>query len=216
MPGSLLHNLPPSPLLSTSWSGTSTSYFVHFFTQWLSSFRNTCPYQHNLFCCSIKIMSFNPSLLFNSLLGTLSFTLTPHIHLTTHLYPLKCHLIFFSCRPGLTSMQHTTSHTSAVQSPSHYQWDIVIGKQWYPTAWIYSIQFEFWSLKTKVDVIMVMIPNCPNGEHNISYLINCEYCIWQHSHSADHPEKMQWVVALTVAVLYFVLPIAPLSLSCPP
>jgi len=29
----------------------STSYSIHFFTQSVSSFRNTCPYHHNLFCC---------------------------------------------------------------------------------------------------------------------------------------------------------------------
>jgi len=33
----------------------STSYSIHFFTQSVSSFHNTCPYHHNLFCCSIKI-----------------------------------------------------------------------------------------------------------------------------------------------------------------
>jgi len=60
----------------------STSYSIHFFTQSLSSFRNTCPYQHNLPCCSTKIMSFNPSHCLNFLLGTLSFILKPHIHLT--------------------------------------------------------------------------------------------------------------------------------------
>ena len=60
----------------------STSYSIHFFTQSVSSFRNTCPYHRNLFCCSIKIISSIPSLCLNSLLGTLSFTLTLHIHLT--------------------------------------------------------------------------------------------------------------------------------------
>jgi len=33
----------------------STSYSIHFFTQSVSSFRNTCPYHRNLFCCSINI-----------------------------------------------------------------------------------------------------------------------------------------------------------------
>jgi len=60
----------------------STSYSIHFFTKSLSSFRNTCPYYCNLFCCSIKIISSVHSLSPNSLLGTLSFTLTLHIHLT--------------------------------------------------------------------------------------------------------------------------------------
>jgi len=60
----------------------STSYSIHFFTQSVSSFHSTCPYHRNLFCCSINIISSTPSLSLNSLLGTLSFTLTLHIHLT--------------------------------------------------------------------------------------------------------------------------------------
>ena len=51
----------------------STSYSIHFFTQSVSSFRSSCPYHHNLFCCSINIISSMPSLSLNSLLGTLSF-----------------------------------------------------------------------------------------------------------------------------------------------
>jgi len=43
----------------------------------------------------------------------------------SYLRPLKCHLIFLSYRPGLISMQHTTLHTTAVQSPSDYQWYIL-------------------------------------------------------------------------------------------
>ena len=46
----------------------STSYSIHFFTQSVSSFRSTCPYHHNLFCCSINIISSIPSLSLNSLL----------------------------------------------------------------------------------------------------------------------------------------------------
>ena len=60
----------------------STSYSIHFFTQSVSSFRSICPYHRSLFCCSINIISSTPSLSLNSLLGTLSFTLTLHIHLT--------------------------------------------------------------------------------------------------------------------------------------
>jgi len=48
----------------------------------VSSFRITSPYHHGLFCCSTKIISSIPSLCLNSLLGTLSFTLTSHIQLT--------------------------------------------------------------------------------------------------------------------------------------
>jgi len=50
----------------------STSYSIHFFTQSLSSFRNTCPYHRNLFCCSIEIMSSNTSFCLNPLSYNLS------------------------------------------------------------------------------------------------------------------------------------------------
>jgi len=83
----MLGNLFAQPL-STSflvyllvWS-PPTSYSIHFFTQSVSSFRNKCPYHRKLFCYSINIISSIPSLSLNSLLGTLSFTLTLHIHLT--------------------------------------------------------------------------------------------------------------------------------------
>ena len=90
-------------------------------------FRSTCSYRCDLFCCSTEIMSSNPSLSLNSLLGALSCSLMPHIHLII----LISALIFLSDGPGLTYMQHTASRASAVQSPSHYQWYILIGKQWY-------------------------------------------------------------------------------------
>ena len=39
-----------------------TLYSIHFFTQTLSSFSNTCPYYYNLFCCSNNIMLSNVSI----------------------------------------------------------------------------------------------------------------------------------------------------------
>ena len=68
----------------------SISYSIHFFTQSVSSFRSTCPYHHSLFCCSINIISSIPSRSHNSLLGTLSFTLTLHLHLTILLSARHC------------------------------------------------------------------------------------------------------------------------------
>ena len=53
-----------------------------YFTQPLSSFCSTCPYHCSLFCCSTEIMSCNPSLSLNPLLGTLSCSWIPHIHVT--------------------------------------------------------------------------------------------------------------------------------------
>jgi len=60
----------------------STSYSIHFFNQSLSSFRSTWPCHIKLFCCGTEIMSSNVSVSLNPLLGTLSCSLTPHIHLT--------------------------------------------------------------------------------------------------------------------------------------
>ena len=82
----------------------STSYSIHFFTQSVSSFRSTCPYHRNLFCCSINIISPIPSLSLNSLLGTLFYLNITHPSDHSHLCLLKCHLIFFPDRPGLTSV----------------------------------------------------------------------------------------------------------------
>jgi len=124
MPDSLFHNLCPSFLLSVSWAGT-LHFILHTF-QSLSSFCSTCPYHRNLLCCSTEIMLSNPSLSKLNLEGTLSCSLMPHIHLPAEVPPH-----FLSYGPGLSSTQHTTLHTTAVQSSSHYQWCILFGKQWY-------------------------------------------------------------------------------------
>ena len=49
----------------------------------------------------------------------------------SHLCSLKCHLVIFPYRPGLTFMQHTVSHTTVVQLSCHNQLNVLIGKQWY-------------------------------------------------------------------------------------
>jgi len=79
-------------------------YSIYFFTKSVSSFRSTCPYHRNLFCCSINIISSIPSLSLNSLLGTLFYLNITYPSDHSHLCSLKCHLIFFPDRPGLTSM----------------------------------------------------------------------------------------------------------------
>ena len=71
-----LHNLFPCPLWSTSWSGALHLIFHTFLHPISVSFCSTCPYHYSLFCCSINIISSIPSLSLNSLLGTLSYTLT--------------------------------------------------------------------------------------------------------------------------------------------
>jgi len=77
-----LHKLSPSLLWSASWFATLHFILHTFLHPVLSYFRNTCPYHCNLFCCSTEIMSSILSLSLNFQLGTLSFTITSHIHLT--------------------------------------------------------------------------------------------------------------------------------------
>jgi len=67
---------------STSWSGALHLIFHTFLHPISVFFRSTCPYHRNLFRCSVNIISCIPSLSLNSLLGTLSFTLTLHIYLS--------------------------------------------------------------------------------------------------------------------------------------
>ena len=98
-----LHNFFPRPLWSTSWSG-ALHLIVHTFLHSVSIFRSTCPYHRNLFCCSVNIISSIPSLSLNSLLGTLSFTLTLHIRLT----------ILISARWSATSFSFLTGQEQKV------------------------------------------------------------------------------------------------------
>ena len=91
LPSTAIHSILPVQIvcLAIFFHNLYTSFLVYLLV-WRAlpyislpfTFRNTCPYHHNLFCCSISIISSIPSLFLNSLLGTLSFTLTLHIHLT--------------------------------------------------------------------------------------------------------------------------------------
>jgi len=79
------HNLSPSFLWSTSWPGTlhfTLHTFLHpfiiFFSQHILILLVSQPV---LLYCNTEIMSINPRLSLNSLLGTLSCSFTPHIHL---------------------------------------------------------------------------------------------------------------------------------------
>jgi len=66
----------------------STLYSIHFFTQSSSSFCDTYPYHHNLFCCSTENMSTIPSLSLNSSLNSIFYLNITHPydhHSTCHL-----------------------------------------------------------------------------------------------------------------------------------
>jgi len=80
----------------------STSYSTYISSPNQASFCSTCTYLCNMFCCSINIISSIPTLSLNSLLGTLSFTLTLHIHLT----------ILISARWSATSFSFLTGQVS--------------------------------------------------------------------------------------------------------
>ena len=115
----LFHNLFPGPVWSSSWSGALYFILHAFLHPIIISFCSTCPYHRSKFCCNTNVMSSIPNLYLSSLLGNLSFSLIPHIHLTilippdhSHLCLQKCHHVFFPYSPCLTSMQHTASHTT--------------------------------------------------------------------------------------------------------
>jgi len=84
-----LHNLSPSPL------APSISYSIDFFNQSLSSFCNTWPYHHNLFCCSTEITSSNPNLSQLFIWNSIFCLNATHPSDHSHLCPLKCHLFSF-------------------------------------------------------------------------------------------------------------------------
>jgi len=107
-----LHNLCLSPPWSTSQSGTLYPTPTYSLTQSLSSSRSTCPHYRNQPCCSTESISSNPSLSLNPPPGTPLFTPTQHIHLTTSI-PACRSATPLPHRPGPTSMQHTTTHTTA-------------------------------------------------------------------------------------------------------
>jgi len=71
----------------------STWYSIYFFTQSVSVFFS----QH-------MPIPTQPGLSFNSLLGTVFYLHITHPSDHSHLCLLKCHLIFFHDRPGLTSV----------------------------------------------------------------------------------------------------------------
>ena len=88
---------------------------MHFFTHSSSSFCSTCPYQRSLFCCNINAMSSTPSLSLSSLLGSLSFSLTPHCCFCCTC--LNCLTLCLSSVSLVTHMQTIHNCISVYQRP---------------------------------------------------------------------------------------------------
>ena len=119
----------------------STSYSMHFFTQSSSSFHNTRPYHHSLFCCNTNAMSSIPGLSLSSLLGNLSFSLMPHIHLNILIYA-RWSATAFSFLTGQVSLPCNI----LLRTQLLYNLPLIINDTslLVPAAWTYSNQFEFW------------------------------------------------------------------------
>jgi len=96
------HNPSPSFLWSISWPGT-LNFILHTFLYPIIVFYSQhLPISSHLFCCSTKIMSSNPSLSLDPLLGNLSCSLTSHIRLT----------ILISAKWSATSFSFLTDQVS--------------------------------------------------------------------------------------------------------
>ena len=121
------HNLCLGPLWFSSWSGT-LFFIFHTFLHLVIIFS-----QHMPILSQPVLLQYWYCVVFSQLItwkSVFHFNAThPSDH--SHLCSLKCHLICFPYRPGLTSMQHAASHTTAVQPSSYNQRLVLIGKQWY-------------------------------------------------------------------------------------
>jgi len=93
-----LNNLWPSFLWSTSWTGI-VHLILHTFIHSILLFAAHAHTIATSFAAVPKIISSNPGLSLNSLLGTLSFSLMPHIHLTASLSAeVPPHFLFLQAR----------------------------------------------------------------------------------------------------------------------
>ena len=114
------YNLSLSFLWSTSWPGTLHFILHTFLHQIIIFFSQHMPMPSqpvSLKLCNLNLVSLSTLYSELYLVASHHTSILPFSSLT-----LKCHLIFLSYRPGFTSMHHTTSHTTAVKSPSHWQW----------------------------------------------------------------------------------------------
>ena len=108
-----LHYLSPSPHRSASWSATCYFILHTFLHPIIVFFLQHMPIPR---LCHLILVS----------LSTLYLGLyITHPSDYSRFCLLKCHLILFFYRLGLTSMQHTTLHTTVVQSPSRFSLSMI-------------------------------------------------------------------------------------------
>ena len=92
----------------------------------LSCVRHGVSQYHDIACltirsCPVRLLPL-PRCFFLFSWNTIFYLIVTHPSDHSHFGPLKCHLIFFPYRSGLTSKQCSTLHTTVVQSSSHNQW----------------------------------------------------------------------------------------------
>ena len=122
----LFHNLSPGPLWSSSWSGAlyfTLHAFLHLFVT----------HAHTIAACFavISMLCHLFQITLSSLLGKLSFSLTPHIHLT-FLISTCWSVSTFSFLTGQVSLPcNILLRTQLLYNVPPNQWYVLIGKQWY-------------------------------------------------------------------------------------
>ena len=123
----VLGNLFAQPLsmsflvYDTSWSGALHLIF-HTFLHPCNQCLLFAAHAHTIAnCFPVLSILYHLLLVFLSTPWKVFYLNITHTSDHSHLCSLKCHLIFFPDRPGLTSVQNTTLHTTAIQPPSPNQ-----------------------------------------------------------------------------------------------
>ena len=86
--------------------------------------RSTCPHHCNPLHCSTETMSSNPRLSHNPHPESPSCSLMPHIHLSTHLHPPKCHPML----PSLSTFSEITQsdqNVCTILTPNAASWAVL-------------------------------------------------------------------------------------------
>jgi len=114
----VLDSLFTQPLSKSSLVTTSQSDTLHFIL-YTSSHKHCLLFAmhvHTITTCFAVLPRLRHLILVSQLFTWNSIFYLNITHPSDHSChcPLKCHFMFFSYRPGLTAMQHTTSRTTAV------------------------------------------------------------------------------------------------------
>jgi len=185
---SIYHDPASSWFKLRAWQSSCTTS-IHFFTQSVGLL--FAAHAHTIAACFAVVSVLCH--LFLVFLLLLTWNSVFYLNIThpsdhSHLCSLKCLIIFFPDRPGLTSVQHTTSHTAAIQPPSPNQWYIPIGEQWYQLPEFIPSNSNF-GLHSCIS-ISIHIQHVTYVAENIHYL---------HLHQVEHkilPQYSEWFLTV--------------------